>query len=233
MIYLRSLAFNIAFYVVLILFLVLGSPVLLMPRIIAIRALQAWGRTMNWLLKVICGIRVEVRGREHIPDGPLLVVGKHQSTWETFALQALFDDPCMVLKKELFYIPLFGWPYIAKFRLIPVDRKAGPKALKALVARAKAEVKAGRQIIILPEGTRRPVGAPPDYKPGAAAIYGGLDVPCIPFGLNAGKFWPRRQFLKRPGTIVIEFGPAIPPGLPRKEFERRMVAAIEGISNRL
>jgi len=233
MIFLRSLIFNLTFYVVLALFLILGSPVLLMPRIYAIRALQAWGRCSNWLMCNICQIEVEVRGLEHIPSGPLLVAGKHQSVWETFFLPALFNDPCMVEKKELFYIPIYGWPYTYKFRMIGVDRKAGSKALKDLIKRGREEIAAGRQIIILPEGTRRAVGAVPDYKPGAAALYAALNVPCVPFGLNAGQFWPRRQFLRKPGKLIIEFAPAIPAALPRKEFEQQMQATIEEITNRL
>jgi len=233
MIFVRSLIFNIAFYVMMLLFLLVCSPVLLMPRIYAIRALQAWGRTANWLMTNICGIEIEVRGAENIPAGPLLVVGKHQSVWETFALPPLFNDPCMVEKKELFYIPIYGWPYTYKFRMIGVDRSAGSKALKDLIKRGREEVAVGRQIIILPEGTRRPVGAEPDYKPGAAALYNALGVPCVAFGLNAGLFWPRRQFLRLPGKLVIEFAKPMPAGLPRREFERQMQETIEGITNRL
>ena len=233
MILLRSTVFNILFYVLMVAFLLLGSPVLLMPRIYAIRMLQAWGVTVNWLLRVICNINVEVRGAENIPAGPLLVAGKHQSAWETTSLPTYFRDPCMVGKKELFYIPIYGWPYTYKFRMIGVDRSGGAKSLKNLVARGKQEIAVGRQIIILPEGTRRPVGAPPVYKSGAAALYANLGVPCLPFGLNAGQHWPRRKFLRHPGTIVIEFGRVIPAGLPRKEFQKRMEEDIESITNRL
>ena len=232
-IFIRSLIFNIAFYVVLVLFLILGAPVLFMPRIYAIRALQAWGHTANWLMATICGIEVEVRGAENIPPGPLLVVGKHQSVWETFALPTYFNDPCTVQKQELFYIPVYGWPYAYKFKMIGVDRSGGSKALKNLIKRGHEEIARGRQIIILPEGTRRTVGAAPDYKSGAAALYTALGVPCMAFGLNAGLFWPRRQFLRKPGKIVIEFAKPIPAGLPRKEFERQMQTTIEGITNRL
>jgi 1-acyl-sn-glycerol-3-phosphate acyltransferase len=233
MILLRSVIFNILFYVLLLAFLILGSPVLLMPRIYAIRTLQAWGRTVNWLLRVICNINVEVRGAGNIPAGPLLVAGKHQSAWETTALPTYFSDPCMVEKKELFYIPIYGWPYTYKFRMIGVDRSGGAKSLKNLVARGKQEIAERRQIIIMPEGTRRPVGAPPEYKSGAAALYANLAVPCLPFGLNAGQHWPRRKFLRYPGTIVIEFGKVIPAGLPRKEFQKRLEEEIETITNRL
>jgi 1-acyl-sn-glycerol-3-phosphate acyltransferase len=231
-IYIRSAIFNIVFYVNLILFLVLGSWFLVMPRKWAIRALQTWARSSIFLLRVIAGTRMEVRGAENIPRGPCLVAGKHQSFWETFAILPLLDDPAMVLKKELTYIPFFGW-FIYKFRMIPVERSAGTQALKAMMDSAQAEIAAGRQVVIMPEGTRRGPDDPPAYKPGAAAVYGKLDVPCVPFALNSGLFWPRRQFLRRPGTIVISFLEPIPAGLGRKVFQPRLEAAIEAETARL
>ena len=229
---LRSVLFNIVFYVNLALFLVLGSEFFLAPRKWAIRALQAWARTSLFLLRAIAGTGMEVRGREHIPKGPALVAGKHQSFWETFAILPLLDDPAMVLKKELTWIPFFGW-FIFKFRMIAVERSAGTAALRNLVARAEEEIAAGRQIVIMPEGTRRGPDDPPDYKPGAAALYGKLGVACTPFALNSGLYWPRRKFLRHPGTVIIEFLPAIPANLPRREFQTRLEAAIETATARL
>lgn len=232
MIVLRSIIFNVIFYLNLALFLVLGSWLLLCPRMWAIRALQLWARTSLWLLRVICNTKIEVRGRENILEGPCLVAGKHQSLWETFAVLPLFDDPCMVLKRELTFIPLFGW-FCLKFKMIGVERSAGSAALRKLVASARQEIASDRAIVILPEGTRRNPDDPPDYKPGAAALYNTLNVPCVPFGLNSGLFWPRRKFLRFPGTIILEFMPAIPAGLPRKEFQRQLETAIEVSSARL
>jgi 1-acyl-sn-glycerol-3-phosphate acyltransferase len=226
MIHIRSAIFNLVFYVNLVVFLVLGSVFFFTPRKWSIRALQVWGRSSIFWLRILAGIGMEVRGQENIPQGACLIAGKHQSFWETFAILPLLDDPAMVLKKELTYIPFFGW-FIHKFRMIPVERSAGTQALKMMIARAEEEVAAGRQIVIMPEGTRRSPDDPPDYKPGAAALYGRLDVPCVPFALNSGLFWPRRQFLKRPGTIVISFLPPIPSGLPRKVFQGRLEDAIE------
>ena len=226
MIAVRSAVFNVVFYLNLALFLVVGSPLLLAPRIWAIRALQWWARSSLWWLRILCGITMEVRGLENIPSGAALVAGKHQSLWETFAILPLLDDPCMVLKRELTFIPFFGW-FSMKFRMIAVERSAGSTALRHLVKHAKREVAAGRQIVIMPEGTRKFPDDPPDYKPGAAALYSQLNVPCVPFGLNAGLCWPRRKFLRRPGIIVLEFLPAIAPGLKRDEFQRQLIVAIE------
>jgi 1-acyl-sn-glycerol-3-phosphate acyltransferase len=234
MIVLRSIVFNIVFYLNLIVRLVFGAWYLLpfVPRIWAIRALQRWASSSLWLLKVICNIDMEVRGSNHIPKGATLIAGKHQSFWETFAILPLLDDPCFVLKKQLTYIPLFGW-FCLKFKMIGVDRSAASSALRNMMAAAKREVARPRQIIIMPEGTRREIDAEPDYKPGAAALYGQLNVPCVPFGLNAGLFWPRRKFLRKPGTITIEFCEAIPAGLPRREFQARLQTAIEESTQKL
>lgn len=226
MIYLRSALFNLVFYVNLILFLVLGSVFFFTPRKWSIRALQVWSRSSLFWLRMIAGIRMEVRGLENIPQGGCIVAGKHQSLWETFAILPLLDDPAMVLKKELTYIPFFGW-FIYKFRMIPVERSAGTQALRGMIEAGQAAVALGRQVVIMPEGTRRAPDDPPDYKPGAAALYGKLDVPCLPFALNSGLFWPRRQFLRQPGTIILSFLEPIPPGLSRKAFQPRLEEAIE------
>ena len=232
MIYLRSALFNIVFYVNLVLFLLLGSGFYFTPRKWSIRALQMWGRSSLFWLRVIAGIRMEVRGLENIPPGACLVAGKHQSFWETFAILPLLDDPAMVLKKELTFIPFFGW-FIYKFRMIPVERSAGTQALRGMIEAAQEAIAMGRQVVIMPEGTRRTPDDPPDYKPGAAALYGKLDVPCIPFALNSGLFWPRRQFLRTPGTIILSCLEPIPPGLSRKAFQPRLEEAIETETARL
>lgn len=232
MIAFRSALFNIVFYVSTALFVVLGAEFFLAPRKWAIRALQAWARTSLWLLRVLVGTKIEVRGREHIPQGPALVAGKHQSAWETFAILPLLDDPAMVVKKELTYIPFYGW-FMHKFRMIGVERSAGPQALRNLIARAGQEIARGRQIVIMPEGTRRAPGDLPDYKPGAAALYGALGVPCVPFALNSGLYWPRRKFLRYPGTVILEFLPPIPAGLPRKDFQARLQGQVETATARL
>ncbi|WP_243370381.1 lysophospholipid acyltransferase family protein [Microvirga solisilvae] len=232
MLFVRSLLFNTVFYAHLVLWLILLIPGVVMPRKTFIRMVQTWAHLSLWLLRVVAGTKIEVRGREKIPEGGALVAAKHQSLWETFALLTLFDDPTFILKRELMWIPFFGW-YLRKADCVPVNRKAGSSALVQMTAKAKDEAQHGRQIIIFPEGTRRPPGAPAAYKYGVAHLYQNLGFPCIPVGLNSGLYWPRRQFIRRPGTIRIEILDPIAPGLPREEFFRLMQEQIEESSNRL
>jgi 1-acyl-sn-glycerol-3-phosphate acyltransferase len=224
---LRSALFNIAFYLNLVFFLVVFSWLFVCPRSWAMWGLKTWATTSIHFLRAICGTRLEVRGLDNIPRGAVLIAAKHQSLFETFAVIPFLPDPAMVLKRELMLIPLFGW-FARQFRMIPVDRGAGTTALKRLIGRAKEAVRDGRQVVIFPEGTRRAPGAPPDYKPGAVALYLNLGVPCVPLALNSGLFWPRRKFMRYPGTIIMEFLPAIPPGEPRAVFSQRLQGALEG-----
>jgi 1-acyl-sn-glycerol-3-phosphate acyltransferase len=232
MLVLRSLVFNVAFYLNLILWMLAIIPVFVLPRKAMIRAAQAWARSSLYLMRVVVGTKVEIRGAEKIPAGGLLVASKHQSLWETFALVTLFDDPLYILKRELMLIPLFGW-YVRKADMVPIDRKAGTMALVEMSAKAKKSVGQKRQILIFPEGTRRPVGAPAAYKFGVSHLYANLGVPCLPVALNSGLFWPRRQFIRRPGTIVVEILDPIAPGMPRDVFFKRMQEQVETASERL
>ncbi len=229
---LRSITFAIAFYITTALFLLLGSWLLLAPRSWAMAGLRAHARVSTWLLRVIAGTSMEVRGRDKLPAGPCLVVAKHQSAWDTFALMPLFCDPAVVLKDELKWIPLYGW-FCVKFAHILVKRDKAAVALKAMVHDAKDRIAAGRQILIFPEGTRRTPGAAADYKPGYVALYDALNVPCVPLALNSGLYWPRRKLARYPGTIIVEFLDPIEPGLPRKVMRERVEAAIEAACARL
>ncbi|HEY0331824.1 MAG TPA: lysophospholipid acyltransferase family protein [Rhodopseudomonas sp.] len=231
-IFLRSLVFNILFYLLLAFWVVVGIPTYLMPRWAIINIAKYWGQSSIWLMRLICNTKVEFRGLENIPAGPLIVASKHQSMWETFALLQFFDQPLYILKRELLWIPFFGW-YLSKADMIGVDRGAGGRSVVDLTRRVGAEVRRGRQLIIFPEGTRTAVDAPPNYKSGVGHFYSDCAVPCVPVALNSGLFWPRRSFLRYPGTIVIEFLEPLPAGLPRKEFLARVSEAIETASNRL
>lgn len=229
---LRSIVFGLLFYITTLLFLVFGSPLLLGPRSWAMAALKVHAKTELWLLKHIVGLDFEVRGLDKLPEPPFLVASKHQSAWETFALIPLFRDPALLMKRELFWIPLHGW-FSHKFEMIPVDRDAGPSALRRMLQAARKRIKDGREIIIFPEGTRRPPGADPAYKTGIVLLYNALKVPCVPVALNSGLFWPRRQWTRKPGTVVVEILDPIPPGLPRPEFLSRLENAIETASDGL
>ncbi|HTO59913.1 MAG TPA: lysophospholipid acyltransferase family protein [Bradyrhizobium sp.] len=231
-IFLRSLVFNILFYLAFLFWAIIGLPTLAMPRAALMMVAAGWAHSTIFLMRVICNIKVEFRGVEKIPKGPLIVAAKHQSMWETISLLRFFDAPFFVLKRELTWIPLFGL-FLIKANMIAIDRGAGARALKAMMRRAGEEVHHGRQFVIFPEGTRRPVGAPPHYKAGIALIYANCAVPCLPVALNSGLFWPRRTFLRYPGTLVVEFLDPLPPGLPRDEFMTRIETVIEEASNRL
>ena len=228
----RSLLFNLLFYVTTALYVVLGSPLLFAPRSWAMAALANHAHFELFLLRHIVGLKLEVRGHDKLPRTACLVASKHQSAWETFALIPLFRDPALLMKRELFWIPFHGW-FSKKFEMIPVDRDKGPAALRAMLRETRKRVVDGREIIIFPEGTRRPPGAPPDYKTGVVLLYEALGIPCVPVALNSGLFWPRRSLLRRPGTIVVEFLDPIPPGLPKSEFLSRLIDSIETASNRL
>lgn len=229
---LRSIVFNLAFYVASALILVLGSPLLFGPRAWAMAGLKFHARVSLFLLRWIAGTRMEVRGRDRLPRGAALVASKHQSAWDTFALVPLFADPALVMKSELLKIPFYGW-FSRKFEMIFVEREKRASALKQMLKDAQVRRDQGRQILIFPEGNRRAPGAPPDYKPGVMALYEGLGLPCVPMALNSGLYWPRRSFWRYPGTIVVEVLEPIPAGLPRKEFLRRLETAIETASRRL
>lgn len=228
----RSLLFAAVFYVNTALFLLLGSWLLLAPRSWAMAGLRLHAIVSVWLLRVIAGTRLEVRGLEKLPKAPYLVVAKHQSAWDTFGLIPIFRDPAIVLKEELKWIPFYGW-FCVKFAHILVSRERAAVALKRMIADARDRAAAGREIIIFPEGTRRPPGAPPDYKPGYVALYEGLALPCVPLALSSGLFWPRRQLVRYPGTIVVEILDPIPPGLPRAEFRALAEERIESACRRL
>lgn len=232
MIFLRSLVFNLCFYILLFVLMLLGLPSLLMGR----RRAQAWARLWAQLtfatLAHICGLKVEFRGLEHLPHGAALIAVKHQSALETIALLLVVPDFAFVHKRELSFLPLFGW-YLHGTGQIPIDRARRGGALADMARAARRAFDEGRQLIIFPEGTRRPVGSAPHYKAGAAFVQAETDVPCVPVALNSGLFWPRRGLVRRPGTAVIEFLAPIAPGLGKSAFMHALQEQIETETNRL
>ena len=211
MTWLRSLAFVAWLYLSMVLFAVGLSPALLMPYRPAMWVIRHWSKFTLFGLRWIAGVKVEFRGVEHMPVGACLIAGKHQSMLDVIAPFAVLPDNCFIMKKELAPLPFFGW-FAVKTKMIAVDRSAHSKALKDMVRQARLRFAEGRQMLIFPEGTRAPVGAAPDYKPGIAALYRDLDCPCTPMATNSGVHWPAHGFRRYPGTVVYEFLPAIPAG---------------------
>src|SRR5262249_28045902 len=232
LIFLRSLVFNVLFYTVFVVLAILALPTFLMP-LRALMTMASWlASATRFLMRVVCNIKVEFRGVEKIPKGPLVVVAKHQSFWETCALLPFFEHPIFILKRQLMYIPVYG-QFLIKYGMIAIDRTAAVKALLDMTRRARAAVRGGCQLVIFPEGTRRAPGAPADYKTGFAQIYAACGVQCLPVALNSGLFWPRRTFMRYPGTLVVDFLDPLPAGLPKDEFIARARGAIEEATTRL
>jgi 1-acyl-sn-glycerol-3-phosphate acyltransferase len=232
MVWLRSALFHVLFYIVLIGLMIIGLPYAFMPRQKMLDLPKLWGRVSLFLLAHVCGLKVEFRGLEHLPEGAAIIAAKHQSFLETFAMPTKLGDFTYVLKRELMKIPVFGW-YLRAAEQLAIDRSRRANALN-LVAKAAREVLAqGRQIVIFPEGTRKLVGAPPDYKAGVAFVQAETGALCVPVALNTGLFWPRSGFLRRPGRAVIEFLEPIGPGLDKRAFMAVLQDRIETASDRL
>lgn len=219
---LRSALFFLWFALVSVVICVVFLPALILPRQVTVWMSRRWSAINFWGLRVIAGVRFEVRGT--VPRDGVLVAAKHMSMWDTMALYLVLDDPAVVLKRGLQFIPFYGW-YITKAGSIAIDRGGGASTLRKMTASAKRALDAGRSILIFPEGTRKKPDAAPDYKPGVAALYSQLGVPCVPAALNSGLFWT--GFIKRSGNIVLEFLEPIPPGLRSREFMKVLQERIE------
>ncbi|MGE0595050.1 MAG: lysophospholipid acyltransferase family protein [Hyphomonadaceae bacterium] len=194
------------------------------------RAMRLWARLTLFGLRWICGIRVRFEGLEHTPQGPALLAAKHQTTLDTLLPVLFVREPVFVVKRELIKMPIFGF-YMK--RMIPVDREAGAKALKDMLRAARGVIAKGRQLVIFPEGTRQEIGAPPDYKPGVAAMYRDFGLPCTPIALNTGLVWRPNGIMRTPGNVTIKILPPIPAGLSREDFMRELESRIEGESEAL
>jgi len=230
----RSVAFTLAFYLWTLIAAILFLPALAGPRRWAQASLKAWGAVETVLLRVICDVRVEVRGREHVPTGAALVASKHQCMFDIFGTLAILPDGSYVLRQELMRIPIFSW-WAWKCGMIVIDREGGARTLRKLLADSRQRLKddPDRQIFIFPEGHRGAPGVPGDYQPGVAALYRDLDLPCVPIALNSGVHWPAHGLIRRPGTIVFHFLEPIPPGLKRATFMRELEDRLEAASNAL
>lgn len=189
-------------------------------------AMRRWGKITIFGLRWICGVHIKFEGLENLPPkGPALIASKHQATLDTVLPAQFVAEPVFVVKRELSSAPIFGF-YMER-GMIPVDREAHAKALRDMLRAARAVIAKGRQIVIYPEGTRQDLGAPPDYKPGIAAMYRDLNLPVTPIALNTGLVWPPKGIIRRPGHVTIKILPAIPAGLSRDEFMRQLQDRIE------
>jgi len=232
MIFLRSLLFNICFSSWAIISSIIFAPLFLVSSAAAMKAGRPWAKGALFLARHICGLTYEIRGEQYITNTPAIYACKHQSAWETAIFLTLFPAPAYVLKRELLRIPGWGW-YLWRMKMIAIDRSAKASSMKQMLRQSKDALNAGRPIVIYPEGTRRAPGAEPVYHPGVVALYSMLHVQVVPVALNSGVYWGKNAFTKRPGKIIMEFLPPIPPGEDKKQFQQQLQESIENASNRL
>lgn len=230
----RSVIFNIVFLVVTALQLVFWLPVyFFLKREDGWKVVKTWAWISLWLQHFLIGTRYEFRGVENIPKtGGFILASKHQSSWETYTMVPFLSDPSYILKRELMYVPIFGW-FAWKMKVISVNRGKKSEALKDMTATAKQQYEDGRQIVIYPEGTRKFVTDEPNYKYGITHIYANANARVLPVALNSGLFWPRRGWMLYKGTCVLEFLPIIEPGLEPKDFAKKLETVIEDKTNAL
>ena len=232
MLLLRSLIFAALFYLWWTIVAIGMLPFLLCPRRWIVGPMRFQARVTIMLLRLACGVKVEFRGLEHLPTGPVLIGAKHQCMFDTIAPMTVLTDSAYVMRDSLLKIPFYGW-YSVKAGMIPIDRDGHASALRRMLQVAKACIREGRQVVIFPEGTRLPPGVTGQYKPGVAALYRALEVECVPMATNSGAHWPAHGLLRRPGVIVYEFLEPISPGLERREFMRLLEERTEAGSKAL
>ncbi len=229
----RTVLFMTFMVVLTVIMGLLFLPMLALPRRWLMGPKRLWCRLVLGAFSRLIGVETEIRGAARIPDGPILVASKHQAMWDTVIVFLVFNDPAVILKRELMRIPIYGW-YGWKLGMIPIDREAKASALRKMVAASKDRLAHGRPVVIFPEGSRAAPGSKLEYKPGVAALYRQLgDVPCVPIALTSGLCWPRSGFGFKPGKIILEILDPIPPGLERKAFMATLETTIETATDRL
>ncbi len=232
MLLIRSILFVALFYLWSAVSAIAMLPLMICPRRWMLFSFRLWAYGVIGLLRAVCGIRLELRGREFLPKGRAMIAAKHQCMFDVFAQMIWLPDAVFVMRKELMIIPFFGW-YSWKTQMIVIDREGGAKALRKMLKDASARMADDRQLLIFPEGTRGPPGIAGTYEPGVAGLYRQLGLPVHPVATNSGVHWPAHGFLRRPGTIVFEYSEPIPAGLARAEFMQRIEERIETGSNAL
>jgi 1-acyl-sn-glycerol-3-phosphate acyltransferase len=227
----RTYVFYFFFILTWIFCFVLGSPLLLLPSRFALKTCQVFGQIILFWVRIIGGIKTEIRGLEKLPQGNYILACKHQSEWETFVLGAIIDWPVFLIKKELLRVPFFGW-FMARSNMVAVDRKAGSGVMRQMLKQALPALEQNMTLIVFPEGTRIMPGTRSKYKSGVAALYTKADVPVLPVALNSGVFWYKGKLLRQ-GTAVMEILDMIPVGLSSEEFMARLETTIEDASQKL
>jgi len=230
----RSVLFNILFILTTALQLVFWTPVyFFLPREDGWKVVKLWAWITLWMQYLIVGTRFDFRGTEHIPKtGGFILACKHQSSWETYTVVPFLADPSYILKRELMFVPIFGW-FAWKMKVISVNRGKKSEALKDMARTARQQYEDGRQIVIYPEGTRKFAFDEPSYKYGITHMYTNVNARVLPAALNSGLFWPRRGWMLYKGTCVLEFMPVIEPGLDGKDFAKKLETTIEEKTSQL
>lgn len=230
---LRSFLFAVLLAVITVPYAVLAILIFWLPPMTRHRLITSWVPLMMWVIRHVLGIRYRVIGAQNIPAGPAVILSKHQSAWETIALQQIFPPLCYVLKRELLRVPFFGWA-LGRIPGIAIDRAAGKDALSQVVEQGRKRLDEGLWVAVFPEGTRVAPGVVRRYKPGGAILAKRAGVPVVPVAHNAGEFWRRNAFIKRPGEIIVSIGPLIEvKGVKAEEINRRAEEWIEGEMRRL
>jgi 1-acyl-sn-glycerol-3-phosphate acyltransferase len=233
MLYLRSGLFSVILWIGLTVYSAIILTYVVLPYRRRYRLAIVFPHFHNWLLKTVCGLTFEVHGKDHIPSGAAVILAKHQSTWETFAMATIFPPYVYVLKRELMWLPFFGWA-VALLRPIAIDRGAGRAAVEQVVTQGRERLKSGLSVFLFPEGTRMPAGTRGRYRIGGAVLAAETGYPVVPVAHNAGTYWPRRSFIKRPGTIRVEIGPPIATaGKTAEQIIAETERWIEGTMQRL
>ncbi|WP_040430197.1 lysophospholipid acyltransferase family protein [Chitiniphilus shinanonensis] len=210
MIWIRSALYWLGLIAITLPYAILCLLILPLPPVLRFRIISGWCWSQVQWVRITCGVKYRVEGREHIPAGPAMILSKHQSAWETMALPIIFPPFVYVLKRELFKIPFFGWGLKASSP-IGIDRSNRSESQRLVMSQGRDRLAKGFWICIFPEGTRVAAGKRIKYKHGGARLAIALGIPVVPVALNAGEFWPRNSFLKYPGTITVRIGPVIPP----------------------
>ncbi len=228
----RSVLFVIWIYLSMVLLAFACLPFIIFSRRVAVWAVRSWIKNTRLALRLICGIKTEIRGIEHLPEGAIIWASKHQSMYDAFVPWLVLDHPAIIIKKELLWYPVFGW-YAWRTDMIAIDRAGGARTLRNMIEASRKRMAEGRQLLIFPEGTRQLPGADPKYRPGVFGMYDELEVPVVPVATNIGLCWPRRGVRRRAGTVVIEILPPIETGMAKAPFMAKLETTIEPACERL